>query len=67
MSSGTAAIAWLGSVTTWFGRKIDVVNRSGAVSPAALATASVAPVRIEPIAEGITTKSTVRHLLTPSA
>ena len=67
MISGIDAMAWFGSVTTWFGRKIEVVNRSGAVSPAARAIARVAPVSTPPSTVGITTNSTVRHLLTPSA
>ena len=45
--NGSVAIACRGSVTTAL-RKIDVVNRSGAVSPAARATASVEPVRMPP-------------------
>ena len=47
--------------------KIEQVKRSGAVSPAARATASVVPVTMPPIAVGSTTLSTVRHFETPSA
>src|SRR5689334_5823918 len=43
------------------------VKRSGAVSPAARATARVVPVTMPPIAVGRITLSTVRHFETPSA
>src|SRR5438034_11456660 len=43
------------------------VKRSGAVSPAARATASAVPVTMPPIAVGRITLMTVRHFETPSA
>ena len=46
---------------------IDVVKRSGAVSPATRATAMTTPVRMPPIAAGRTMFHVVRHLVTPSA
>src|SRR5581483_6279078 len=46
---------------------IDDVKRSGAVSPATRATASVVPVTIPPIVCGRTTLSVVRQRGTPSA
>src|SRR3954454_3384208 len=52
-------------LTTW--PAIEQVKRSGAVSPAARATASVVPVTMPPIAVGRTTLRTVRHFETPSA
>ena len=47
--------------------KIDVVKSSGAVSPAARATASTVPVTMPPNAVGKMTPSTVRQRLTPRA
>ena len=41
------------------------MNSRGAVSPAARAIASVAPVRIPPNVVGMMTHRIVRHLLTP--
>ncbi len=43
------------------------VKRSGAVSPAARAIASVVPVRMPPNDVGSTTRNTVCHFETPSA
>src|SRR5215204_1274662 len=64
--SGIDATASRTSVETVVGAT-DVVKRSGAVSPAARATASVAPVAIPPTAVGRTTPRTVRQRLAPSA
>ena len=65
MITGIDATACEGSVlTVW--PKIEHVNRSGAVSPVARATASVVPVTMPPIAVGRTTLRTVRHFDTPS-
>src|SRR4051794_26174973 len=47
--------------------KIEQVKISGAVSPAARATASTVPVTIPPSALGSTTPTTVRQRATPSA
>ena len=49
------------------GLKIEHVNSSGAVSPAARATAITVPVRIPPSVVGKTTPTVVRQRLTPSA
>src|SRR5262249_31452672 len=66
MITGTDATEFDGpQLTTW--PKIEHVKRSGAVSPAARATASVAPVTMPPSAEGTTTLTTVRHFETPRA
>src|SRR5690242_11526063 len=46
---------------------VRMVNSSGAVSPAALATASSAPLTIPPIAAGNTTVIVTRDLVAPSA
>src|SRR6185312_11729611 len=58
IDSGIDSIGWRGSQVTVFAT-IEVVNRSGAVSPAARATASTVPVRIPPTLVGKTTPSTV--------
>ena len=57
---GIDAIAWLGSVLTVVPTKIDVVNSSGGVPPAARATATIVAVTIPPTAVGRITVSTVR-------
>ena len=64
--TGSDGSAWAGSHTTALA-KIDEVKRSGAVSPAARATASVVPVRMPLSVVGRTTPSTVRQRLTPRA
>ena len=46
---------------------VRMVNSSGAVSPAARATASRTPETIPPIAAGSTTVSVTRDLLAPRA
>ncbi len=46
---------------------VRMVNSSGAVSPAARATASRAPLTIPPIAAGSTTVMVTRALVAPSA
>ena len=46
---------------------VRMVNSSGAVSPAARATASSAPLTIPPIAAGSTTVSVTRALVAPRA
>ena len=53
-----------------FGLAVDtvrMVNSSGAVSPAARATASRAPLTMPPIAAGSTTVTVTRDLVAPSA
>src|SRR5437868_6884512 len=64
--TGTDATEFDGSqLTSW--PKSEHVNRSGAVSPAARARASVVPVTMPPTADGSTMLRTVRHFETPSA
>src|SRR5919108_807993 len=63
--SGTEASAW-GGFHWRRSPTIDDVKRSGAVSPATRATASVVPVRMPPIVCGRTTPRVVRQRLTPS-
>ena len=46
---------------------VRMVNSSGAVSPAARATASSAPLTMPPIAAGSTTVSVTRDLVAPRA
>src|SRR5215471_13417856 len=46
---------------------VRMVNNSGAVSPAALAMASSAPLTIPPIAAGSTTVTVTRALVAPRA
>ena len=46
---------------------VRMVNSSGAVSPAARATASSAPLTMPPTAAGSTTVSVTRALVAPSA
>ncbi len=46
---------------------VRMVNSSGAVSPAARATASSAPLTIPPIAAGSTTVTVTRALVAPRA
>src|SRR5919197_2620136 len=58
--------AWLGSQLI-VRPKIEVANRSGAVSPAARAMASTVPVRMPPAAAGNVIPTTVRQRLAPSA
>ena len=60
-ASATCGFHWSRSPT------IEDVKRSGAVSPATRATASVVPVTIPPIVCGSTTPSVVRQRLTPRA
>jgi hypothetical protein len=59
----------LGPLNTFVFASVTVrmVNSSGAVSPAARATASSAPLTIPPSAAGSTTVSVTRDLLAPSA
>src|SRR6059036_2596890 len=64
--TGMFGTACDGSVCTRSG-KIEVVKRSGAVSPAARATASSAPVIMPLRAVGTTTESVVLQRLAPSA
>jgi hypothetical protein len=64
--TGMLASACVGSVLTWFA-KMEEVKSSGAVSPAARATARIVPVRMPPRAAGRTIPSVVRQRLTPSA
>ena len=66
ISSGIESIECVGFQSTRV-LAIAHVKRSGAVSPAARAIASVVPVRIPPSDVGSTTLSTVRHFETPSA
>src|SRR6202011_1646096 len=62
MSTGIVSSGWRGSHVTALAA-IEEVNKSGAVSPAARATASTVPVRIPPKLVGSTTPSTVRQRL----
>src|SRR3954454_20022314 len=64
MTSGTLGRACEGSVVS-VGPKIELTNRSGAVSPRARATASSAPVIIPLRAVGTTTDTVVRQRLAP--
>ena len=66
MKSGSASIGLLKSPTL-MSRLPSAVNRSGAVSPAARATASMTPVRMPGRPVRMTTDRTVRQIGTPSA
>ena len=67
MTIGSVAIACRGSVVTTVLTKIEHVKSSGAVSPAARATATMVAVTIPPTAVGRITVRTVRVREAPSA